>query len=155
MTSSPHAGSDAGFVHATAIVLGEDGIVIFGASGAGKSSLALALIETAPPGTFARLVGDDRVRLVAAGDRLLVGRHPDIQGRIERRGQGIMRLAFEPAAVVRLVVELGVAETPRFPAESAPYRCAGATVRRLAMPAASPLVQAASVRAALGNAAEI
>ena len=51
-------------IHASAIAIAEAGIVIRGASGSGKSRLALALIEVARcAGVFARLVGDDRIRL--------------------------------------------------------------------------------------------
>lgn len=49
-------------VHGTAAVVGEAGVLIRGASGAGKSSLALALVDAAAArGLFARLVGDDRI----------------------------------------------------------------------------------------------
>jgi serine kinase of HPr protein (carbohydrate metabolism regulator) len=109
-------------VHATALVVGEAGLLIRGRSGAGKSSLADAILaEAALRGRFARLVGDDSVRLSVAGGRLLARPHPRVVGLIERRGVGLARVASEPAAVVRLVIDLGGAdndvEPDRMPAE--------------------------------------
>ena len=49
-------------VHATAIVIGETGVLIRGRSGSGKSSLALALVARVRlAGGFAAFVADDRV----------------------------------------------------------------------------------------------
>ena len=63
---------------------------------------------------FARLVGDDRVHLQAAGGRLLVRPAEALAGLIEVRGLGILRLPYEPSAVVGLVVDLG-ADAERLP----------------------------------------
>lgn len=94
-------------VHATALVVGEAGLLIRGASGSGKTSLALALIaEGARDGRFARLVGDDRVELTPANGRLLARPHPAIAGRVEVRGLGLLAVEHERACVVRLVVDL-------------------------------------------------
>jgi serine kinase of HPr protein (carbohydrate metabolism regulator) len=100
------------FVHATALVIGEQGVLITGAAGAGKSSLALALIDYGhAQGIFASLVGDDRVFLHDAGGRLLARPHPAIAGQIERRGQGIVTTEFEPTACIHCVVML-IAPSP-------------------------------------------
>jgi HPr kinase/phosphorylase len=101
-------------LHASAVVVGEAGVLIRGPSGAGKSSLAFALIAAAEDaGLFARLVGDDRVGIGSRGGRLIAYGHPMILGKIERRGQGIFEIPFLPAAVVRLVIELaGGSEAP-------------------------------------------
>ncbi len=102
-------------IHATCLVVGEAGILIRGASGAGKSSLALALIERATlQGTFAALVGDDRVRLSAVHGRVVARPHPAVAGRIEVRGHGIVAVDSVPACVLRLVVDL-VSALPRLP----------------------------------------
>src|SRR6202023_1330380 len=94
-------------LHASAVVIGEAGVLIRGPSGAGKSSLAFALITAAEDaGFFARLVGDDRIGIESRGGRLIAYGHPMILGKIERRGHGIFEMPFLPAAVVRLVVEL-------------------------------------------------
>ena len=59
-------------VHATCILIGRHGVLIRGASGAGKTALAGTLIrETQRDGGFACLVADDRVALTARNGRLV------------------------------------------------------------------------------------
>lgn len=96
-------------IHASAVLAGARAVLIRGPSGAGKSRLALDLIEAGRSGPlrFARLVGDDRVHVQAAGGRLLVRPAEALAGLIEVRGLGILRLPYEPSAVVGLVVDLG------------------------------------------------
>jgi HPr kinase/phosphorylase len=100
--------ADPSSIHATCILLGEAGILIRGPSGSGKSTLARDLVRTAfLAGAFARLVGDDRVSLAAHHGRV-VARVPDsIAGWVEIFGRGLVQVAYEPQAVVRLVVDLG------------------------------------------------
>ncbi|CAM5213334.1 hypothetical protein ARD30_06800 [Bosea thiooxidans] len=103
-------------IHATAITVGEAGILIRGASGSGKSSLALALIGLArQSGRFARLVADDRVAVSAAGERLLARPVAPLEGIVERRGLGLTPEPFTGAAVVRLAVDLIGEEPVRMP----------------------------------------
>ncbi len=104
-------------VHASAVLVGARAVLIRGPSGAGKSRLALELIEARRAGTlrFARLVGDDRVHLQSAGGRLLVRPAQALAGLIEQRGTGIVRLDYEPCAVVGLVVDLNAADAERLP----------------------------------------
>lgn len=107
-------------LHASAVVIGEAGVLITGPSGAGKSSLAIALVEAArAAGTFARLIGDDRIHVACASARLIARGHPRIEGKIERRGQGIVAMPFLGAAVIRLVIRFaGDKEVlPRLPEE--------------------------------------
>ena len=79
-----------------AVVLGEKGVLIRGASGTGKSSLALALVEAwSLRGDFARLVGDDRICARVCGGRALVSPHPAIAGLAEWRGLGLIAQKFE------------------------------------------------------------
>ena len=103
-------------VHASAVLVGARAVLIRGPSGSGKSRLALELIESVRSGflPFARLVGDDRVHLRAAGGRLLVHPAEVLAGRIEVRGLGILRFPHEPSAVVGLIIDLA-AETERLP----------------------------------------
>ena len=104
------SGAGAKTVHATALIVGAQGVLIRGASGAGKSSLALALIAAAQArGMFARLVCDDRVRLARAGDRVIAAPAPHIAGLVERRGIGIDAIEHESRAAISLVVDLGQA----------------------------------------------
>ena len=94
------------WLHASAVLVGERGVLLRGPSGSGKSALALALIAA---GGFARLVADDRLFAQAAGGRLLVHPHPAIAGAIERFGHGIAAMAHEPVAAIDLVVDLAAA----------------------------------------------
>lgn len=120
-------------IHATAVVIGEWGVLILGPSGAGKSALALALIEAAAArGRFARLVGDDRVLLACWGDRLVARGHPAIAGLIEVRGEGLVRLPHAASAVVRLAVTLEAETPPRMPHVDAHVMLCGLAVPRLA-----------------------
>ena len=104
-------------VHATAVLVGTRAVLIRGPAGAGKSRLALALIEAAQAGAlrFATLVGDDRVHLEAAHGRVLVRPTEGLRGLIEVRGLGIRRLRFEPLAVVGFVVDLQASDGDRLP----------------------------------------
>ena len=114
----PAANAEKSHLHASAVVIGEAGVLIFGPSGAGKSSLAFALIAAAEDaGLFACLVGDDRIGIESRGGRLIAYGHPMILGNIERRGLGIFEIPFLPAAVVRLVIGLAGEDEafPRFP----------------------------------------
>lgn len=93
--------------HASALVIGERGLLLMGPSGAGKSALAGRLIaEARAQGLFARLIGDDRVAIARVGNRLLVSGHPAIAGRIEQRGIGILPAEPLEKAVLSGVVAL-------------------------------------------------
>jgi HPr kinase/phosphorylase len=110
-------GTKTATVHASAVLAGPRAILIRGPAGAGKSRLALGLIQAAECGliTFARLVGDDRIELAAAHGRLLARSPPALAGLIEVRGLGIRRLDFEPVAVIGLVVDLAIPDAERLP----------------------------------------
>jgi serine kinase of HPr protein (carbohydrate metabolism regulator) len=104
-------------IHATAVLVGPRAVLIQGASGSGKSRLALALMNAAQSKAlqFARLVADDRVHVEAHHGRLLVRPAAALAGLLEVRGLGIRRVAYESAAVVGLVVDLGAADAERLP----------------------------------------
>ncbi len=94
-------------VHATAVVIGEAGVLIRGASGAGKTSLAFALVEEARrKGVYAAFVADDRVALSCVNGRIVARCPETISGLAERRGRGVERVDHVPAAVIRLVTDL-------------------------------------------------
>jgi HPr kinase/phosphorylase len=122
-------------VHASAVLVGARAVLIRGPAGAGKSRLALGLIQTADCGllTFARLVGDDRVELAACHGRLLARPAPALAGLIEVRGLGIRRVDYEPVAVVGLVVDLAVAEAERLPGTAEEVEVFGIIIPRLAV----------------------
>ena len=131
-------------VHASAVLVGPHAVLIRGASGAGKSSLALDLLQAAATGAlrFARLVADDRCHLEARAGRLLVRPAPQLAGLIEVRGLGIRQLPYEPVAVVGLVIDLGAA-SERMPAKAdEPTKMLGIAVRRLAVAGGSEALRA-------------
>jgi hypothetical protein len=103
-------------IHATVVAIGEAGVLLRGASGSGKSSLALASIALArQAGRFARLVADDRVALRASGNRLVARPVAPLEGIVERRGLGLTPEPFTGAVVVRLLVDLTGEEPARMP----------------------------------------
>lgn len=102
-------------VHASCVLVGRGAVLIRGASGSGKSRLALALIDALRG--KARLVADDRVHLFAANGRLLAMAPDTTKGQLEIRGLGIRAVDYEPLAVVILVVDLGAPDAARMPEE--------------------------------------
>ena len=91
-------------VHATCVAILGRGVLLLGESGAGKSSLALRLIDRG-----AMLVGDDRVCLHAENG--LVAYAPGVlAGLIEVRGLGIFSLPFRRKAPLALAVALAGSE---------------------------------------------
>ncbi len=105
--------------HATAVVLGDRGIVIAGEPGMGKTQLALDLISHArTQALFARLVADDQIFLAAHRGRLLCAAPPAIAGLAEVRGLGPRPVRYEAKAPVDLLVRLvGRSAAQRFPEE--------------------------------------
>ncbi|MFY8153514.1 MAG: HPr kinase/phosphorylase, partial [Hyphomicrobiales bacterium] len=108
-------------LHATAVLVGAKAVLIRGAPGSGKTSLALRLVALGEAGAsiFVRLVADDRVHLAASGGRLVVSAPAAIAGLAEQRGIGLRPIPFESAAVIGLVVDLGAADAARMPEEAA------------------------------------
>lgn len=96
--------------HATSVAIGTAGVLIAGPSGSGKSSLALALMSLG-----ARLVSDDYTILRRTDDTIWMRAPPAILGRIEVRGVGILAAEVCQSAPLRLVIDLGKAETERLP----------------------------------------
>jgi len=107
-------------VHACAVLVGARALLIRGPAGSGKSQLTLKLITAAQSGLlpFARLVGDDRIRLEPCHGRLLVRAPDTLAGLIEVRGLGIRHLTHEPVAVVGGVIDLAAADAKRLPEQA-------------------------------------
>jgi len=106
--------SEAATVHASAVLVGERGVLIRGPSGSGKSSLLLGLLAGDPATTW--LIADDRVILTAAHGRLIAAAPPALAGLMEIRGQGIVRRPFVSPARLDLVVDLmRLADCERMP----------------------------------------
>jgi HPr kinase/phosphorylase len=145
--------AEAPTVHASAVLASARAVLIRGPAGAGKSRLALALLHAADTGLlhFARLVGDDRLHLEACHGRLLARPAASLAGLIEVRGLGIRRLAFEPVAVVGLVIDLAADDAERLPAAAGrETEICGISLPRLAV--ASGIDPLPAVLALLGTA---
>ena len=102
-------------VHGTCVVVGDAGVLIRGGPGAGKSDLALRLIDDG-----ARLVSDDRVRLQLRGGAVIASAPKAIKGMIEVNGIGLTRLEADRitgeaplALLVDLVRAGGTERLPR------------------------------------------
>lgn len=108
------------FVHATAVALLDatkpfggaiDGaVLLLGDSGAGKSDVALRLIAAG-----AKLVSDDQTLLFIERGRLWADAAPNIEGQMEIRGVGIMRVQRAPPSPVILAVRLTEGALARMP----------------------------------------
>lgn len=105
-------GDDGGVqrIHASAVACRGRGLLILGASGSGKSALALELMARG-----AALVSDDQVELSAERGRLVARAPAAIRGRIEARFVGILNADAADRAEVALAVDLDEAETERLP----------------------------------------
>ena len=111
MSASSAPAPPRALVHATAVALMdatkpfggpiEGAVLLLGDSGAGKSDVALRLIAAG-----ARLVSDDQTLLSIERGRLMADAPPNLNGRMEVRGLGIMQLEKAPASPVILAVGL-------------------------------------------------
>lgn len=97
-------------LHGSAVAIPPFGLLILGAAGAGKSSLALELMALG-----ATLVADDRVEMQIGPDGAILMRAPEsLDGLIEARGVGLLSAPASPARL-SLVVDLGAVEDRRLP----------------------------------------
>lgn len=92
----------------TCVAIGGRAVLIEGASGAGKSSLALALIDRG-----AELIGDDSVLLTTEQGALIATPHPHTRGLLEVRNLGLLPFPCRERAPVALVLTLDP-EAPRY-----------------------------------------
>lgn len=93
-------------VHATCVDINGAGVLITGASGSGKSDLALRLIEN----KGALLVADDRTDLLKENGTLTAMAPKAIEGLMEVRGVGIIKKEIKPKTCVKLVIEAALKE---------------------------------------------
>lgn len=124
----PRAAPEAAHVrlHATCVQLGGVGVVLLGASGVGKSDLALQLIDAG-----ALLVADDQLEVEATPTGLLGRPAETLAGLLEVRGIGILRLPYCRASPLGLVVELDDAKPGARLPEPSTYPLLGTELRRL------------------------
>ena len=123
MTGAPDA-----LVHASCVAIGGRAVLLAGRPGAGKSDLALRLIDRG-----AVLVSDDYTELRRAGGRLLARAPATIAGKIELRGVGVVEL--EPAADVPVCLHADLDRPPERLPEAATLRLAGQDIPAVAIAA--------------------
>ena len=133
-------------VHGTSVALDGGGVLLRGPSGSGKSDLALRLIDGG-----AALVAEDQTALSRKGEEILAGAPPQIAGRMEVRGLGIIRLPAVSDIPVRVVVDIvpaGEVERLPKPAETMLLGVALPVIRLAAFEASTPAKIRLAVRLA-------
>lgn len=110
-------------LHASSVALNGRGILIRGASGSGKSSLALALLARG-----ANLIADDRTCVARRREGLLAWSPQAILGQIESRGIGILTTPPAPPSLIFAIVDLDRPEAERVPPDRKEL-IAGVTLR--------------------------
>jgi serine kinase of HPr protein (carbohydrate metabolism regulator) len=99
-------------IHASTVATGGRAVLITGPSGSGKSDLALRLLDRG----FV-LVSDDQTIVRRDGERLLASAPPNIAGKLEIRGIGIVEMDHLGDLPVALIVEL-TSDMQRLPDDS-------------------------------------
>src|SRR5205814_8451755 len=97
----PEARLSADTVHASTVASDGRAVLITGPSGSGKSDLTLRLLDRG-----FTLVSDDRTLVRRDGDRLIASAPPNIAGKLEIRGIGIVDMDNVGDVPVALFVEL-------------------------------------------------
>lgn len=87
-------------IHATTVDIDGFGVLILGPSGTGKSDLALRLIQN----KNAVLVADDQTLVKNENSKLIATTPKSIEGLIEIRGIGIVKMPFKPQTEIKLCV---------------------------------------------------
>lgn len=104
-----HNSTDEVLLHGTCVAFGSRAALLRGASGAGKSDLALRVLSAYPAGAMregAALVADDQVQVTARAGVLQARAPATIAGRLEVRGVGIVSVPHLHEAALALVVDL-------------------------------------------------
>jgi serine kinase of HPr protein (carbohydrate metabolism regulator) len=99
-------------LHASTVALDGRAVLITGRSGTGKSDLSLRLIDRG-----FTLVSDDQTIVRRDGNRLIANAPPNIAGKLEIRGIGIVDMEAQKDVPVGLLVEL-TNEIQRLPDDS-------------------------------------
>jgi hypothetical protein len=92
-------------LHATCVAIRGIGVLIAGASGTGKSDLALRLIDRG-----AMLVSDDYTELTPTAAGLIASPPATIAGKLEIRGIGLVEMPHVESARIGLYVGFGTPE---------------------------------------------
>ncbi len=99
-------------VHASTVAIDGRAVLITGPSGSGKSDLTLRLLDRG-----FTLVSDDQTIVRREDDRLIASTPPNIAGKLEIRGIGIVEMDHAGDMPVALLVEL-TSDIGRMPDDS-------------------------------------
>jgi serine kinase of HPr protein (carbohydrate metabolism regulator) len=122
-------------VHASTVAMNGRAVLITGPSGSGKSDLTLRLLDRG----FV-LVSDDRTIVKRQDDRLIASPPPNIAGKLEIRGIGIVDMEAVTDLPVALIIEL-TSDIQRLPDDSRERPILGVSVPLIsidAMTASAP-----------------
>ncbi len=87
-------------LHATSVVFCGRGLLLRGASGSGKSDLALRIMDAG-----GSLVSDDYTQLTVKDRQLFASPPEAIKGMLEVRGIGLLSVAYIPCARMDVVID--------------------------------------------------
>ena len=142
-------------IHGTVVAVGGFGVLLRGAPGSGKSSLALRLIDSpgyglGPVLLRTLLVADDQVEISQVPEGLMARAPEALAGLLEIRGIGIVKAPYQNEVLLKLVVDLepaaAIARMPEAPEMETELM--GLTLKRLKLDVSDPAALA-KIRAGL------